>query len=840
MAKIRVVIQKPLVGTGGGAVDSVNGETGVVVLDTSNIAETTDKNYVTDSEKVVIGNTSGTNTGDETTATIQSKRPLKTLNSKSLEGTGNEILDGADIPLLPGTTTPTVTGAIADLDGSVTLLENNKADQSDLDLTNTQVLNNLASINSLTQGQTGGLISFTTLAILQAYTDLGNNDSYKVTNDSTASNNGYYHWSGSVYIKDSSLANGKIEIANTEAVEGGKIQNELYGKGILYTRKNILSTAPQTLLVGFRQDGAGNLVSTTLNYCATGFVLLEQGKTYTILGARAYSGGIPRGGLYLNIGDTNGDSVTFTPSGDNYSFTVGSNETMLYFSSDVFTTANGNDIVANDVMLEEGVSISEYEDYKESLDDVYTTEKYVNEQISQAPLVEKTNILNTPLYTGVDERLPNFFSKWKKREQDLNVIVYGDSLSVRTTNNSQFPNPEHRPPLCQGQNWASAVWDRLKWGKDLFYRFDANGLDTNPRFTELSAFVTVEPNQFDTPSQGIDSSSWDDFVRREGITRMYSGTDNASLTFSMINSTADKEGSLDFIYRTDLEGSATNTVTIAEGNGLLVVWNGSTFVEANNFVFSMKHDPVSTYRGNTKYQERLICKAVNDTIDSRNSPKTITITKTDSSDSRFMYWGIQTSTERYVSRIISSGRGGLELDTLLPFIDDDVYDHSPDLIVHEIPINGGINNPGSTETPQFYVDEVNTWFFDLGNPQSMKSRSNSWVDFECAIWSPHTTTPAFFDDNSFKTAKKSDLQWSGIQDNWRHISLHMRDSKENGFFYVEMFERWLEESFAIFGSNKAGFETSTITSEDSFLMDGTHMNDLGVKIMNKHINSIFK
>ena len=35
-------------GTGGGAVDSVNGEVGVVVLDTSNIAETTDKNYVTD------------------------------------------------------------------------------------------------------------------------------------------------------------------------------------------------------------------------------------------------------------------------------------------------------------------------------------------------------------------------------------------------------------------------------------------------------------------------------------------------------------------------------------------------------------------------------------------------------------------------------------------------------------------------------------------------------------------------------------------------------------------------------------------------------------------------
>ena len=85
---------------GGGAVDSVNGETGVVVLDTSDIAETTDKKYVTDAEKVVIGNTSGTNTGDETTGTIQAKRPIKTVNSESLEGSGNIEIAGGETVLL--------------------------------------------------------------------------------------------------------------------------------------------------------------------------------------------------------------------------------------------------------------------------------------------------------------------------------------------------------------------------------------------------------------------------------------------------------------------------------------------------------------------------------------------------------------------------------------------------------------------------------------------------------------------------------------------------------------------------------------------------------------------
>lgn len=56
----------PLVATGGGgAVASVNGQTGVVVLDTGDVDPVTDRNYVTDAQLVIIGNTSGVNTGDQ-------------------------------------------------------------------------------------------------------------------------------------------------------------------------------------------------------------------------------------------------------------------------------------------------------------------------------------------------------------------------------------------------------------------------------------------------------------------------------------------------------------------------------------------------------------------------------------------------------------------------------------------------------------------------------------------------------------------------------------------------------------------------------------------------------
>jgi hypothetical protein len=55
----------PNYAVGGGAVDSVNGETGAVILTTGDITEDTDANYVTDAQLAVIEYTSGTNTGDQ-------------------------------------------------------------------------------------------------------------------------------------------------------------------------------------------------------------------------------------------------------------------------------------------------------------------------------------------------------------------------------------------------------------------------------------------------------------------------------------------------------------------------------------------------------------------------------------------------------------------------------------------------------------------------------------------------------------------------------------------------------------------------------------------------------
>lgn len=63
---LKTVTAQSIADLAAGGVSSVNGETGVVTLTTGDIGVDTNSNYVTDAQLVVIGNTSGTNTGDQT------------------------------------------------------------------------------------------------------------------------------------------------------------------------------------------------------------------------------------------------------------------------------------------------------------------------------------------------------------------------------------------------------------------------------------------------------------------------------------------------------------------------------------------------------------------------------------------------------------------------------------------------------------------------------------------------------------------------------------------------------------------------------------------------------
>lgn len=62
-----------------------------ITLLTSDITDSVDKRYCTDAQKTIIGNTSGVNTGDETSTTIKSKLGITTLSGSN---TGDQDLSG--------------------------------------------------------------------------------------------------------------------------------------------------------------------------------------------------------------------------------------------------------------------------------------------------------------------------------------------------------------------------------------------------------------------------------------------------------------------------------------------------------------------------------------------------------------------------------------------------------------------------------------------------------------------------------------------------------------------------------------------------------------------------
>ena len=77
------------------AVTMVAGKIGSVTLDTNDVSEVTNKRYVTDAQRTVIQNTSGTNTGDETSTTLGTKISSATAKTTPIDADSIGLSDSA-------------------------------------------------------------------------------------------------------------------------------------------------------------------------------------------------------------------------------------------------------------------------------------------------------------------------------------------------------------------------------------------------------------------------------------------------------------------------------------------------------------------------------------------------------------------------------------------------------------------------------------------------------------------------------------------------------------------------------------------------------------------------
>ena len=147
-----------IVVSGGGAVDSVNSQTGVVVLTTADIADSTNKRYVTDANLTTIGNQSGTNTGDNAVNSLYSGLVSNATHTGDAEGAtaltvkriNGVALSGLATGILKNTTTTGVP-SIAVAGDFPTLNQNTTGSAATLTTTRAIYGNNFNGSAALTQ-----------------------------------------------------------------------------------------------------------------------------------------------------------------------------------------------------------------------------------------------------------------------------------------------------------------------------------------------------------------------------------------------------------------------------------------------------------------------------------------------------------------------------------------------------------------------------------------------------------------------------------------------------------------------------------------------------------------
>jgi hypothetical protein len=206
------------------------------VLFRSDITPSTDRNYVTDVQSGVISNTSGINTGDETTSSIQSKLGITTLS-------GSNTGDQTNVTGNAGTATKLATARKinnVDFDGSVDITVNVDAGTltgtslnsivTGSSLTSVGTLANLTVTNPIAGSITGNAATATTATTAGNITATSNTTLTSLSNLNTVGTITSGVWSGTAVAVEkggTGATNATAARANLGLVIGANVQAPL-------------------------------------------------------------------------------------------------------------------------------------------------------------------------------------------------------------------------------------------------------------------------------------------------------------------------------------------------------------------------------------------------------------------------------------------------------------------------------------------------------------------------------------------------------------------------------------------------------------------------------------
>ncbi|MBE6372895.1 MAG: hypothetical protein E7055_12590 [Lentisphaerae bacterium] len=487
--------------------------------------------------------------------------------------------------------------------------------------------------------------------------------------------------------------------------------------------------------------------------------------------------------------------------------------------------------------LEEGEVASPYKTYDASI--LFKGESSEN-TIKRRNTILRYTDLSDLRYYNIADKIPNFRKHWYAKDKDLTIINTGTSLTARSTEYcTRRKDASSRPPLMHSNNLVSYLWDALMWEGQVYRRYDYPGF-----FVEDGHFRTVS---------GMEE--WDDYTYRDSLTR-YSDEKSSSIRFAV----PQNAWQFNFIYRTDINGSEDCKITIAEGNGKMEVFNGTGWVEANNYIFSMKEsapvnvsviivDPnskagnlrkITDYqvKGNSVYQKRLKMRCKSESFDSLGVIKHIKITHT---SGRFMYWGVEFSPREFMITFINAARGshnsllGNNSRELSRYQDSDIHIHKPDLFLSEDPIH----NAGASDVRTFHMKnsfmfaKVTENFFFADNGISLLSRAKKHWSYvpEFVLFNTTITSRTYggldSDGNCLLKKTKDGKVWSSY-DAMSSVYMGIKE-KYPDVVYINATKFWIEACINCFGS--IGSAVADSSPEGYTFICGSHWNDIGCKVM---------
>lgn len=439
------------------------------------------------------------------------------------------------------------------------------------------------------------------------------------------------------------------------------------------------------------------------------------------------------------------------------------------------------------------------------------------------------------------KKCPKFVDAMKNKFKDVTVVLTGTSLTQGNLYASIRDDATTRPPLLHTKDLASHVFDNLinLWYGQKYRRYDHEDLQYSESVWEVTNDLIVDNEHI-----------WDDRgENKNGLTKTTASA-NASVSF-IVPADAWR---FNFIYRTDSLGGNCDIV-IAEGNEKMEVWNGTAWIEANGYTFSMLEPPETDTKGNTCYQKRLMMRCKDKEtggINSIGETKAVTISKGNNS-SNFNVVGIEWSPREYMFTVINGARGshqwglgGRASKNLEYFQDSDIWEFKPDLILAEITV---INWGGSTvnamnSDPLTFVNAAKRAYFNEFNDdaKSLYETSNHYQDCEVIFYgdtvSGATVYDAAWDVNGNPKfgvvsvpADPSDTRNVGRVktnfENYDAVDAYMETKTE--YIYrpaTSIFKAVCEKYW---GNYRAGF-TASGSNGKTLSKDGTHLNDNGAEL----------